>query len=616
MSVKGFFSRSYPDETLHSVLSRYHVLSANRASADTFRELGLRRFTVAASALPTNLETVCEAIGVSGEWLQELVSRYTLFPYFQPFLASGGAKRVLDTMRTGDARSIASRTGQCNAAVRSAPGLQYCVRCNVEDRNTFGVAYWHRSHQVPGALVCHRHPDQWLKVHQTDVTKTLRHELYLPPQTVAAETSLGLPDVPNAFVELAVLSHELLAAALPPLGWSEIRRTYRARLRALNLLTANGRLHQKAIHEAVLARLTPLTTKSQFQALVVRERSEHDWIANIFRSTRRGKHPIKHLIVIGWLFQNIATFVHEVESPKVAMSPSQHSGTDQPCQSINWNPSSRLHQLIQIDGLTLSEAASVLGCSVTTVRVRAQSMGIDVHTRPKRISSDLEARIRQKLLSGSPTCTVAKACGVSIATINRVARSKPAFRELMLQQREARSLRRYRGVVAKFRSVGSHPSLSTFRQAHPGAYMWLYRHDRDWLTSQFEPCTAHAQTSTLVDWPSRDEQIAARIQTEAAALAASPGKPIRISRALLLRRLQANALVEKYGNRMPKTQAALRACSQTTTQARINRIRWAADRLRLAGTPVTAWRLRRVAGLPSSTCAEINNAIDHQTRRL
>ncbi|WP_213431528.1 MULTISPECIES: TniQ family protein [Paenibacillus] len=46
--------------------------------------------------------------------------------------------------------------------VKNNESLQYCTACIRSDRDQFGTAYWHRSHQLPGVKICHKH-HLWLK---------------------------------------------------------------------------------------------------------------------------------------------------------------------------------------------------------------------------------------------------------------------------------------------------------------------------------------------------------------------------------------------------------------------------------------------------------------------
>ena len=230
-------------------------------------------------------------------------------------------------------------------------------------------------------------------------------------------------------------------------------------------------------------------------------------------------------------------------------------------------------------------------------------------TSLKRCSNTSEQRIRQCLLSGAPSNTIAEELGVSVTTVNRLARAQPGFQDLVRKQRTARSLRWYRAAVAQFRSAHPQAPVTEFRNARPEVYMWLYRHDRDWLDAQFEHRKQATGGGAFCDWSRRDAQIAARIRSEAEELLAREGKPRRVSRALLLRRLRVTAVVEKFGSRMPQTQAALASCAQTVSQARIHRLRWAAAQLRHNGSPVAPWRLRRLAGLPGQACPTVERAL-------
>lgn len=41
--------------------------------------------------------------------------------------------------------------------------LRYCESCRRQDLDVFGEPYWHRSHQIPGLRICHRHQEPLVK---------------------------------------------------------------------------------------------------------------------------------------------------------------------------------------------------------------------------------------------------------------------------------------------------------------------------------------------------------------------------------------------------------------------------------------------------------------------
>ena len=71
---------SMPDETLHSRITRYHLLSGNRTERETFQDLfGAHPFPV--KVIPKQIEDLAERLpGDKSENLNELLAGNTILP--------------------------------------------------------------------------------------------------------------------------------------------------------------------------------------------------------------------------------------------------------------------------------------------------------------------------------------------------------------------------------------------------------------------------------------------------------------------------------------------------------------------------------------------------------
>jgi hypothetical protein len=128
-----FFPASFPDETLLSRVSRYHLLSARRDDQDTFAELFGEpgEMTKFARAAPQTLSRLARMLpGAYLARLGELLSANT----FVPLLASISLSPDVEF-------------GEANA----------CAICLAEDEEEHGAPYLHRSHQLPSVIACWKH---------------------------------------------------------------------------------------------------------------------------------------------------------------------------------------------------------------------------------------------------------------------------------------------------------------------------------------------------------------------------------------------------------------------------------------------------------------------------
>lgn len=152
----AYFPEVYPDELVYSVLARYHLHSGYSAyifcAEDVFVNKRVSPDKEFLNLLKSEvLEALCGKMAMA-----ELVERHTMFPYYARFLPSERRSRAFEAMcsMSGDYNNLLAMPKQRNGAVRY---LRYCPLCAENDRQLYGEAYWHRSHQMQGVLVCPKH---------------------------------------------------------------------------------------------------------------------------------------------------------------------------------------------------------------------------------------------------------------------------------------------------------------------------------------------------------------------------------------------------------------------------------------------------------------------------
>ena len=95
-------------------------------------------------------------IASQSEW-QRMIDSMTLLPLYelwrQPTLTDCQYEAV--SHNTGPYRKTLISNSRGWSAFRGS--LRFCRACIADDLHNHGVAYWHRSHQVPWVVCCHRH---------------------------------------------------------------------------------------------------------------------------------------------------------------------------------------------------------------------------------------------------------------------------------------------------------------------------------------------------------------------------------------------------------------------------------------------------------------------------
>jgi hypothetical protein len=157
----SFFPTPYPDELLYSIITRHHIRSGNKSFRQTLLELleySSQQFCNL--DLPNNLLHLVKHLPLGSVYsVESFINEHTLYPFYKNFLTSSELWLLEDRMRkklNGSIFSLAKIPSSSEHG--SQQFLKFCPACLEQDIETYGEAYWHRTHQVPGMFVCLKHP--------------------------------------------------------------------------------------------------------------------------------------------------------------------------------------------------------------------------------------------------------------------------------------------------------------------------------------------------------------------------------------------------------------------------------------------------------------------------
>ncbi|MEH2365767.1 TnsD family Tn7-like transposition protein [Nostoc sp.] len=156
----SFFPTLYPDELLYSTLARYHIRSGNRSFKQTDLELfGYSSQQVCKITLTNHLNYLVKNLPLrSHQTVGNLLQNHTLYPFYANFLIPQQAWLLKDSMSKKLSGSILELAKVANGSSgESKKFLKFCPECLEQDTHQYGEPYWHRTHQVPGILVCPTH---------------------------------------------------------------------------------------------------------------------------------------------------------------------------------------------------------------------------------------------------------------------------------------------------------------------------------------------------------------------------------------------------------------------------------------------------------------------------
>ncbi len=587
------------DELLFSRIARYARLIGETAARPVLGRLLGNAMATPASALPSGLFALAAYFG-KHDSADSILQNATHYPFYAAYLGEGQRKTLRKSMlesRCGGAKLaigiVASRIGAFNR-------LRLCRDC-FDAESADGIAFWHRCHQLPGALMCHAHQRPLLDASQVVVRR--RHALVLPEDVLVSAKEIAVrPEQRGRAQESARMTAAMLLNPAPAHGAEELSRRYRLLAENCGLLTSSGSIRHAQLRARLSGYWDCLADIPEFRWLTA-----SSWHEDLLRGRRRSIHPLKHAVlcaVLGCL---------PTDLPASPVLPIAAGEEDDPIARHDPEDTPLDRALLAVSiGKSCRSAAVAHGISVGTVLVAAHRSGLAVSCRSKVIDARLTKIVRESLTSGLPLKTIASATCLSNSSVWRILKADAALEAAWADARWQALSTLHRDRWSKLLSESDSASLKELRRLEPASYAWLYREDRVWLGSANAGRSRPLQPRlrNMDRWASHDWRWSTAIERLAAQILAIEPPAGRASRSRLLRELFIDATFRLNRERLPHTARTLEAASESVVAYQVRRVRFWRAELPRRGLEPSAWLVRKKAGLPETVCEEVLTALE------
>lgn len=477
-----------PDETLFSLVSRHHRLSSNTLPATTCRQVFGHKRQGSAHDFPSRInELVHRTNGTLGSADGIIYSR-TLLPYYLPFRNQSVADDAYAAMQGGGIGPLKYKLGILTSRFRAHHPLKACVQCLIEDREKWGVAYWHRHHQWPGAWVCLQHgTGLWESV--LKATKVERFGWHLPHEDSLVEVvKLAKEDEVWKSGLLKLIAENTQALASVPKGWhfepKRLIQTYETGLAKRGFMCGTGtQRNLSKIAQCFTEFVRPLRVYPEFHGLPGTEAQAASQVTRLLTEERMGTHPLRHVVFISWIFGTWSEFwksyhvlhddlgIYSKKKTRVAIK-SKESAADYRRQEF---------MALVKNGAPVSAASNALKVDPATGMAWAAALGISTPSRAKVFKEEQRKAAIKLLQKGMDKGEVAGKYSISVSTVTKLLRSTPGLQQIWhtVRHKKARlaAQEKWCQVLAKNPSA----NLKLLRNLEPAAFVWLYRNDKAWL---------------------------------------------------------------------------------------------------------------------------------------
>lgn len=508
----------FSDETLFSLCSRQHKVSNNEFPKDTCKLLfgDMRQGT--SHDVPTRLGAFTALTQNRFGDPKSVLLEHTLLPFYLGLQTKEFSNRLIQSAIDGDSSTIKADLGLLAGRLGATHPLKACPKCMEHDLRSVHVGYWHVGHQLPGVWICREHKEPLL-YSNLKVTGLKRFGWCLPN---SAELLRGPAEklsmtAQQTLFDIAVICDELRDLGANG-GYIEIKtlsEIYKNALSDQAIYFAQAKSSKSFLGNQFLQRFGELRTIPDFAWINADPVKAAEQLLSLVVRESRSSHPLKHALLINFLFTDWRAFIDEHDSlpfRRMHEKPNQASIKS----SISKEVDPRLEKLLALlnKGHSKTAAAKELGITVHTVMVWSAKLGIKNDRRPKLLDEPIRSRLITALRKGVDKQVAAERFTVSIQTITTTLRTEVGLHQAWQQARFLNSQKSARSIWQKAASTLKQASAKSLRNLEPSAFAWLYRNDRDWLNAfASERLTPEVRINrSPIDWAKRDVETCAQLK--------------------------------------------------------------------------------------------------------
>lgn len=478
------YSGLFPDETLTSFIVRQLYFSGYphiRIAQKDFWGSYNRQIN---SPFPSLIPWISDNYGIHPI---ELLDNHTYLNYFKPFLGQNKYESVKQALLTGDVELVQKWLGITSNRVKEGGSLYYCPECVNDDLEQYGVAYWHRKHQLYALVTCPVHAKELLKIQVT------RREVSLPPQRhneIFDEGELHH----NHFSSFSYWA--LTQSDIDMFDYERLTNCYRVELFNKEFACKSLRIRQKCLRDDLQGYYAAELNHAAWQTLFATNKT-YPYPSQLFYNYHDCHlHPAKHLALISYLFSTPESFLSKYHSANEDLEKHYNSNI-----SVRGRTSDSLKSKLILNlfrqGQSLRNIAKQVKLSVTAVKSKVVAGGGKVKSRASKIFENDRRAILRKLMMGKPTKDIAKELNLSTGAIEQVLTQHP---ELVEQRRHLRfraKLVNHRKSLSLAMKKFPRYTRNQLKQKFNASYLWLFKHDKNWLYRHLPPRKQYKTTGEL-----------------------------------------------------------------------------------------------------------------------
>ena len=283
----GHFPAPYPDELLYSACARFAVRAGYASVKSVLDELFGAPTATAVIDLPNRLGFLAAALPANSSLTAaRLIDQHTLLPFFSAYQPVSRVEQLHEDLKSNHGPAGHMRSGVMASRIPMPGHLRFCPLCKQKDEESFGEAYWHRMHQLPGVEVCSPH-QAFLEKSGVSLRADRRHLQFISAEQVTRMIPVRHVDIEDrnhrALLQIAqdaqwVLEHSSAGTSLKALHMRYLRLLIKR-----GLATYTGNIHVKKLLNKFSGLYSPSLLKLLNCELRGRDLEKANWLLRLVR---------------------------------------------------------------------------------------------------------------------------------------------------------------------------------------------------------------------------------------------------------------------------------------------------------------------------------------------
>lgn len=598
-----FFTDPYKDELIYSAIARYHYYTGNLDCKDTLEEMFGKRTIIPSLEIGSNIKDLVKNLG--DKYSSDFIIQYhTIFPFYSPFLPEERKQELLEEIKYDDGIGVYTKLGMVSGSICKKEGIYYCPCCAKKDIDENGEAYIHREHQLQGVFIC-PHDGVELKKYPVDKTNSSRIEFIRLDKKLLDLKDIRIIDDKNyeKLYKISKYAYYLLKTNLEDISKDMILEKYKNMLYEKGLTTTSKRVKQRELYDEFISFYGEEFLKHLESE--IDNYDEYNWLRVITRNLSRTVHPIRHILLINFLCEDMETFFSGIKTKYNPFGKGPWPCLNRVSDHYRRN---KARDLKITEDYKTRVPVGTFSCECGFIYSRkGPDKVVEDRYKIGRIKNfgwvwenKLKEYLKEEKYGLRELARLMNCDPKTIAKFKDILSKEDADKVKTIDEKDDTNnlVEEYKCNLLQCISLNPRATRTEIRELCKKEYIYLYRQDKEWLYGNLPSKTVRINENKVVDWDERDSETLKLIKKAYIELL-NKEKPIRISKSSIGKTSGVTVTLDKNLDKLPKTKDYLDKVVETIEEFQIRRCKGIINNKIGNKEHIKLWQIQRLAGIRS-----------------